>query len=173
MKRRRNGSREQHCYKPTHGSKRRYHWVVIYHDHSGEGEDRNEDAPTRLLIFGNPQGGTPLMLAAPTSTIVFPLKILVGEDANSKSLDFLQQLGLSQRASRIAGQTDGEISPRRSGWLRRRQLSDMLNWVVAERWQSGRLRQSRKLLNLHGFREFESPPLRHSGSHARQEIQAR
>ena len=32
----------------------------------------------------------------------------------------------------------------------------------SERWQSGRLRQSRKLLYLNGFREFESPPLRHS-----------
>src|SRR3984885_14958689 len=27
------------------------------------------------------------------------------------------------------------------------------------------MRQSRKLLNLHGFREFESPPLRHAFSH--------
>src|SRR5580658_1089921 len=39
-------------------------------------------------------------------------------------------------------------------------VSYMLIWVVAERWQSGRLRRSRKPLNLYGFREFESPPLR-------------
>ena len=40
--------------------------------------------PTKLLIFGNPKGGTPLMLAAPTSAIDLPLKILIWEDANGK-----------------------------------------------------------------------------------------
>ncbi len=33
--------------------------------------------PTKLLIFGNPKGGTPLMLAAPSIAIDLPLKILV------------------------------------------------------------------------------------------------
>jgi uncharacterized protein (DUF302 family) len=37
--------------------------------------------PTRLLIFGNPKAGTPLMLASPTLAIDFPLKVLVSEDA--------------------------------------------------------------------------------------------
>lgn len=36
--------------------------------------------PTRLLIFGNPKAGTPLMLAAPTLALDFPLKVLVSED---------------------------------------------------------------------------------------------
>jgi uncharacterized protein (DUF302 family) len=36
--------------------------------------------PTRLLIFGNPKAGTPLMVAAPTLAIDFPLKVLVSED---------------------------------------------------------------------------------------------
>ena len=36
----------------------------------------------------------------------------------------------------------------------------MISFPVAERWQSGRMRRSRKPLNLYGFREFESPPLR-------------
>jgi uncharacterized protein (DUF302 family) len=40
--------------------------------------------PTKLLIFGNPQAGTPLMLAAPSSAIDLPLKILVWEDADRK-----------------------------------------------------------------------------------------
>ena len=35
--------------------------------------------PTKLLIFGNPKGGTPLMLAAPSVAIDLPLKILVGK----------------------------------------------------------------------------------------------
>ena len=38
----------------------------------------------QLLIFGNPKAGTPLMVAAPTLAIDFPLKILVSEDAKGK-----------------------------------------------------------------------------------------
>jgi uncharacterized protein (DUF302 family) len=54
-------------------------------DHSGEAEKIGMAMrPTKLLIFGNPQGGTPLMLAAPSSAIDLPLKILVWEDANRK-----------------------------------------------------------------------------------------
>jgi uncharacterized protein (DUF302 family) len=37
--------------------------------------------PTKLLIFGNPKLGTPLMLASPSIAIDLPLKILVAEDA--------------------------------------------------------------------------------------------
>jgi uncharacterized protein (DUF302 family) len=40
--------------------------------------------PTKLLIFGNPKGGTPVMLAAPRSAIDLPLKILIWEDAQGK-----------------------------------------------------------------------------------------
>jgi uncharacterized protein (DUF302 family) len=51
-------------------------------DHSGEAEKVGMTMPpTKLLIFGNPKGGTPLMLAAPSAAIDLPLKILVAEDA--------------------------------------------------------------------------------------------
>jgi len=51
-------------------------------DHSGEAEKAGMHMrPTRLLIFGNPKAGTPLMLASPTAAIDLPLKILVWEDA--------------------------------------------------------------------------------------------
>ena len=54
-------------------------------DHSGEAEKAGlHMPPTRLLIFGNPKAGTPLMLAAPTTAIDLPLKILVWEDAQGK-----------------------------------------------------------------------------------------
>lgn len=36
--------------------------------------------PTRMLIFGSPKAGTPLMLASPTLAIDLPLKILVSQD---------------------------------------------------------------------------------------------
>jgi len=54
-------------------------------DHSGEAAKAGLKMPaTKLLIFGNPKGGTPVMLAAPSSAIDLPLKILVWEDAAQK-----------------------------------------------------------------------------------------
>jgi len=54
-------------------------------DHSGEAEKAGmKMPPTKLLIFGNPKAGTPLMLAAPSSAIDLPLKILVREDGQGK-----------------------------------------------------------------------------------------
>jgi len=54
-------------------------------DHSGEAQKVGmKMPPTKLLIFGNPKGGTPLMLAAPSIAIDLPLKILVREDLDGK-----------------------------------------------------------------------------------------
>jgi uncharacterized protein (DUF302 family) len=54
-------------------------------DHSGEAEKVGmKIPPTKLLIFGNPKAGTPLMLASPSSAMDLPLKILVSEDAQGK-----------------------------------------------------------------------------------------
>ena len=54
-------------------------------DHSGEAEKIGLHMPnTKLIIFGNPKAGTPLMLAAPLVAIDLPLKILVWEDADAR-----------------------------------------------------------------------------------------
>jgi uncharacterized protein (DUF302 family) len=54
-------------------------------DHSGEAEAVGMKMPdTKLLVFGNPKGGTPLMLASPSVAIDLPLKLLVAEDANGR-----------------------------------------------------------------------------------------
>lgn len=54
-------------------------------DHSGEAEKAGlKMPPTELLIFGNPKGGTPVMLAAPTSAIDLPLKALAWQDASGQ-----------------------------------------------------------------------------------------
>jgi uncharacterized protein (DUF302 family) len=54
-------------------------------DHSGEAEKMGmKMPPTKLLIFGNPKAGTPLMLVSPDSAIDLPLKILVREDPEGK-----------------------------------------------------------------------------------------
>ena len=54
-------------------------------DHSGEAASAGlHMRPTKLLIFGNPKAGTPLMLASPSAAIDLPLKILVAEDKSGK-----------------------------------------------------------------------------------------
>jgi uncharacterized protein (DUF302 family) len=54
-------------------------------DHSGEAEKVGlKMPPTKLLIFGSPKSGTPLMLAAPSVAIDLPLKILIAEDSQGK-----------------------------------------------------------------------------------------
>jgi uncharacterized protein (DUF302 family) len=72
--------------------------LFAFIDHSGEAEKAGiKMRPTKLLIFGSPKAGTPLMLAAPSIAIDLPLKILVWEDAQGKvwlsynSPEYLQQ----------------------------------------------------------------------------------
>ena len=54
-------------------------------DHSGEAAKIGmKMRPTKLVIFGSPKGGTPVMVAAPTLAIDLPLKALVWEDEGGK-----------------------------------------------------------------------------------------
>ena len=54
-------------------------------DHSGEAEKAGmKMPPTKLLIFGNPKAGTPIMLASPSSAIDLPLKILIWQDTKGR-----------------------------------------------------------------------------------------
>jgi uncharacterized protein (DUF302 family) len=54
-------------------------------DHSGEAQNAGmKMPPTKLLIFGNPKAGTPLMLASPSTAIDLPLKLLVSEDSTGQ-----------------------------------------------------------------------------------------
>jgi uncharacterized protein (DUF302 family) len=54
-------------------------------DHSGEAEKVGmKMRPTKLLVFGSPKAGTPLMLAVPSIAIDLPLKILVWQDGDGK-----------------------------------------------------------------------------------------
>ena len=59
--------------------------LFAFVDHSGEAEKAGmKMRPTKLLIFGNPKAGTPVMVAAPSIAIDLPLKILVWEDTRNK-----------------------------------------------------------------------------------------
>ncbi|MCU1299753.1 MAG: hypothetical protein JWQ87_37 [Candidatus Sulfotelmatobacter sp.] len=67
-------------------------------DHSGEAAKVGlKMRPTKVVMFGSPKGGTPLMVAAPSLAIDLPLKALVAQDDNGKvwvswnSPEYLQQ----------------------------------------------------------------------------------
>ena len=67
-------------------------------DHSGEAEKAGlKMPPTKLLIFGSPKGGTPLMLASPSAALDLPLKLLIAEDSDGRvsisynSADYLKE----------------------------------------------------------------------------------
>jgi len=70
-------------------------------DHSGEAAKVGmKMPPTKLLIFGSPKAGTPLMLASPSVAIDLPLKILIWEDAQGKTwLSYNSPAYLQQRHS--------------------------------------------------------------------------
>ena len=54
-------------------------------DHSGEAAKVGmEMRPTKVVIFGAPKAGTPLMLATPSVAIDLPLKALIAEDDKGK-----------------------------------------------------------------------------------------
>ena len=84
-------------------------------DHSGEAAKAGmKMRPTKLVIFGNPAAGTPVMLAAPSIAIDLPLKILVWEDADGvvwlswNSAEYLgQRHGLPAELLKALGVAEG------------------------------------------------------------------
>ncbi len=81
-------------------------------DHSGQAAKAGLAMPdTKLLIFGSPAGGTPVMLAAPLAALDLPLKVLVWENpAGGSFVSYLDPAYLGERhqltddlTARIAG----------------------------------------------------------------------
>ena len=55
-------------------------------DHSGEAAAAGlQMAPTKLVIFGSPKAGTPLMVANPSTALDLPLKLLVTQDPGNQT----------------------------------------------------------------------------------------
>ena len=86
--------------------------MVAEIDHSGAAAKAGLTMrPTKLLIFGSPKAGTPVMVASPTVALDLPLKGLVWEDAEGQvwvsynSPEYLQQRhGIPQElVANIAG----------------------------------------------------------------------
>ena len=80
-------------------------------DHSGEAEAVDlELRDTKLVIFGSPMAGTPVMVAAPLSALDLPLKVLVWADDDRTKIAYVSPEELAARyslsdelASRLAG----------------------------------------------------------------------
>ena len=80
-------------------------------DHSGEAKANGlELRDTKVLIFGSPSAGTPVMQAAPLAALDLPLKVLVWADGNQSKLSYTAPAALAARyglsdelAARLSG----------------------------------------------------------------------
>jgi len=80
-------------------------------DHSGEARANGlELRDTKVVVFGSPVAGTPVMEAAPLAALDLPLKVLVWRDGDETKLTYASPAELAERyglsdelAARLAG----------------------------------------------------------------------
>jgi uncharacterized protein (DUF302 family) len=80
-------------------------------DHSGEAKNVGLDLrDTKVVIFGSPTAGTPVMVAAPLAALDLPLKVLVWDDGSTTKVSYTAPAALAGRyqlgqpvADRLAG----------------------------------------------------------------------
>lgn len=80
-------------------------------DHSGEAAAAGlKLRDTKVIIFGNPAAGTPVMQAAPLAALDLPLKVLVWADGDQTKITYTAPAALAARyelndelADRLAG----------------------------------------------------------------------
>jgi uncharacterized protein (DUF302 family) len=85
--------------------------LFIVVDHSGEARAAGlELRETKLVIFGNPQAGTPVMQSAPLAALDLPLKALIWADGDQTKVSYVSPGELAARhglsdelAARLAG----------------------------------------------------------------------
>ena len=80
-------------------------------DHSGEAEAHGLALrDTKVVIFGSPRAGTPVMQAAPLAALDLPLKVLVWSDKDQTKLTYAAPAALAARY-----QLDDELEARLAG----------------------------------------------------------
>ena len=90
-------------------------------DHGGEAAAGLELRDTKVVIFGNPAAGTPVMQAAPLAALDLPLRVLVWADGDHTRIDYASPAELAARydlsealAARLAAVdavTEAVVSP--------------------------------------------------------------
>ena len=85
--------------------------VFLVVDHSGEaGAEGLELRDTKVVIFGSPQVGTPVMAAAPLAALDLPLKALVWADGHQTKVSYTSPSELAARydlSAELAGRLAG------------------------------------------------------------------
>src|SRR5277367_6843890 len=67
-------------------------------DHSGEAKNAGlELRETKVVIFGSPQAGTPVMAAAPLAALDLPLKALVWAEEGQTKVSYTSPAALAAR----------------------------------------------------------------------------
>jgi uncharacterized protein (DUF302 family) len=67
-------------------------------NHSDEAHEAGFDLPeTKVIIFGNPEVGTPVMEAAPLIALELPLKVLIWEDEGRTRVSYTTPGALAER----------------------------------------------------------------------------
>lgn len=80
-------------------------------DHSGEAHEIGLTLrDTKVVLFGNPAAGTPVMVSAPLAALDLPLRVLVWADQGQARISYLDPVALAARyqlsdelAARLAG----------------------------------------------------------------------
>jgi uncharacterized protein (DUF302 family) len=81
-------------------------------DHAGAARDVGLTMPpTLVLIYGNPRGGTPIMLAAPQAALDLPLRVLVRESADGRVLVGFHPIVETLRNAGVAAELAARLAP--------------------------------------------------------------
>jgi uncharacterized protein (DUF302 family) len=67
--------------------------------------------PTVVVIYGNPKGGTPIMLASPRAALDLPLRLLVREDPAGRTLVLLQPVMEVLRQAGVPEELAARLEP--------------------------------------------------------------
>jgi uncharacterized protein (DUF302 family) len=81
-------------------------------DHAaGAREVGMEMPPTVVLLYGNPKGGTPIMLASPLAALDLPLRVLVREDNEGHALVSFHPIAAALRRAGVPDDLATRLEP--------------------------------------------------------------
>jgi len=67
--------------------------------------------PTVVLLYGNPKGGTPLMLASPQAALDLPLRVLVREREDGKAVVAYHPVAATMKRDGVPDELASRLDP--------------------------------------------------------------